>query len=205
MRSAFWRIARYGLFCHLARDQALQAGLREGGDAAPAIRRRAAGWPSRPSALASASAGSSVSLYCGSPSPRPRVGVGLRGDVARDFPARLRGRGVEPAREVPAGDVRRVEQLLPGARAQPRPGGRVDRAADRAQQAGVVDDRRRHELGPVEEVRVLQDRLDDRPDARSPSRGRAPCSEASVASLGRRRARSSSTACRRRTRRAAGA
>ena len=52
------------------------------------------------------------------------------------------GRGVEPAREVPAGDVGRIEELLAGGGVQPPPGGRVDRAPDHPQQRRVVDDRR---------------------------------------------------------------
>ncbi len=63
------------------------------------------------------------------------------------------------------GDVRRVEQLLPGARGQPRPGGRVDRPAHRAQQSRVVHDGRSDEVGAFQEVGVRQDRLDHRADA----------------------------------------
>ena len=141
-----------------------QAGLRERGDALLrfAGQQRVAPVGDRARERRRGFLGGAV---FGSPSWRPRVGVGLRGDVAGHFPARLGGRGVKPAGEVPAGDVGRVEQLLAGGGGQPRPGGRVDRAADRAQQAGVVDDRRGDELRAFVEVGVLQDRLDHRADA----------------------------------------
>ncbi len=125
-----------GCCCHLRGGDALQAGLREGGDAtacdSPESSRVA---PVGHRALASASArflGRAVVRFAFG---RPRVRVGLRGHVARHFPARLGGRGVEPAGEVPAGDVRRVEQLLAGAGARARPR-RSCRSAARSRAAG---------------------------------------------------------------------
>ena len=84
--------------------------------------------------------------------------------VLRDPPAAAPRRRVEPARVVPAGDVRRIEELLPRHRVEPDPGGRVDPAADAPEEPRGVDDRRLDEPRPVEELRVHEDRLDDGPD-----------------------------------------
>ena len=86
-------------------------------------------------------------------------------DVLRDLPAGAERRRVQPAAVVPAGDVRRHEQVLAGAVAQPRPGGRVDPAADGTQHPGHLHDRRLdHPLRRVVEVGVGQDRLEQRAD-----------------------------------------
>ncbi len=84
--------------------------------------------------------------------------------VLRDPPAATPRCRVEPARVVPAGDVRRVEELLPGHAAEPRPRRRVDAAAEPAQKSGRVDRRRLHEAATRVERGVLEDRGDDRLD-----------------------------------------
>ena len=82
----------------------------------------------------------------------------------RHEPARAEGRRVEPARVIPAADVRRVEELLPGRLAERPPDRVVDELAAHPQQAGVVDDRRLDHARPRVEGGVHQDRLDDRLD-----------------------------------------
>src|SRR5438105_4314857 len=63
-------------------------------------------------------------------------------DERGDEPATAEGRSVEPARIVPAADVRWIEELLPGHRAE-RPPDRVrDVLAAHPQQAGVEHDGR---------------------------------------------------------------
>src|SRR5215211_970951 len=80
-------------------------------------------------------------------------------DPSRDVPAREIARRIEPALVVPAGDVRREEELLPRVRAQPRPRLGVDAASGGPQQAGGVDDRRLDHPRALVEVRVLEDGL----------------------------------------------
>src|SRR5215211_2632760 len=82
-------------------------------------------------------------------------------DPSRDVPAREIARRIEPALVVPAGDVRREEELLPRVRAQPRPRLGVDAASGGPQQAGGVDDRRLDHPRALVEVRVLEDGLHD--------------------------------------------
>ena len=133
-RSAFWTIGGYCLR-----------------SVAPS-RRRAPGAPCRSAPASPGRAGG-----CARTATRPRGASSHRRlvrvpgierlsveHVLRDPPAPAPGRGVEPARVVPARDVRRIEQLLARDRAEPRPGGRVDPASNSPQQPGVVDDRRLH-------------------------------------------------------------
>ena len=89
--------------------------------------------------------------------------VGLR-RVVRDPPAAAEGRRVEPALVVPAGHVRRHEEPLAGSGGEPGPRGRVDPAADPAQEAGGVDGGRLHHPRPGVEGGVAEDRLDDGAD-----------------------------------------
>ena len=79
-------------------------------------------------------------------------------------PAPVEARGVKPRAVVPARDVRRIEEHLPGHVAEPDPGLGRDRLAGRAQQPGVVDGRRLDERRAEVEVGVHEDRLDDRGD-----------------------------------------
>ena len=79
-------------------------------------------------------------------------------------PAAEEGRGVEPARVVPAGDVRRVEELLARELADPGPVGGRDPGADPPQEPGDVHDRRLDHPLPVVQVGVAEDRPDDRLD-----------------------------------------
>ena len=69
--------------------------------------------------------------------------------IRRDPPASAPRRRVEPARVVPPGDVRRIEELLSRHRAEPCVRGRVDATAESAQQPGVVDRRRLHHARAV--------------------------------------------------------
>ena len=64
--------------------------------------------------------------------------------LLRDPPAAAPRRRVEPARVVPAGDVRRIEELLSRHRVEPHPVARVDPAAEPAEESRGVDDRRLH-------------------------------------------------------------
>jgi hypothetical protein len=114
------------------------------------------GWPQNASARSSSlSASSGAWSVC--------VQHERTEDAAGDLPAGEECRRVEPALVVPAGHVRRVEELLAGEAVEPGPGIGVDAAAGGAQQSGGVDDRRlRHPLARVQ-VRVAEDRLDDGP------------------------------------------
>ncbi len=80
--------------------------------------------------------------------------------LLRGPPAAAEGCRVEPARVVPPGDVRRIEEHLPRHAAEPRPRRRLDRRAEPAQQSGRVDGRRLHEPRPVVERRVPEDRFE---------------------------------------------
>ena len=79
-------------------------------------------------------------------------------------PAAAVGGGVEPALVLPAGDVRRMEQPLPGHVGEPRPRRRVDAAPQAAEQSRGVDGRRLDHARAEVEGRVAQDRLHHGPD-----------------------------------------
>ena len=83
--------------------------------------------------------------------------------VAGDVPAGEERSRVEPAVVVPAGDVRRIEELLAGLVREPGPGLGVDSALPRAEHPGQVDDGWLDHSRPRVEARVAQDRLDDGP------------------------------------------
>ena len=68
---------------------------------------------------------------------------------------------VEPARVVPAGDVRRIEEPLPGEVADPRPVGGGDAHAEAAEEAGRVHDRRLHQPWAGVQRGMAEDRADD--------------------------------------------
>ena len=94
------------------------------------------------------------------------VDLRLVADLGGHVPAGAERRGVEPARVVPAGHVRRDEQHLPGLVAQPAPRRRVDAAADGPQHPGGLHDRRLdHPAIGVVQVRVAQDRVEQRAHA----------------------------------------
>ena len=177
-------------------------------------------WPLLPGAMPGprAAANSSSSARCssrrgGSPS-RPRPAEGLIGRLGRavvvvapadrvvvdhvtdQAPAGVQRRGVEPGVVVPAGDVGRVEEHLPG-RSQSHPGARVDVAADRPQHPGEVDDGRLHHRGAGVERGLV--RIASSTARMSQPLSTRSLSAARVARVGRLRGRSSTTASGRRT------